>query len=1200
METMSKTGLILVVFSGLAGLLVPLTPAVAESQDFRFANGSRILGTQDYPENVVNRGTRSLEDRAGVELNDVPVADALHELQSRAGMRLLFSPSLFPPGLTVSCACRDRSIREALSILLDDSGFWFSELGSHVMIERVEAPSARLASFEPRDLALSRVDMPARRITTDDASRTESRPQAPALIIGTITGRVTHADTGEGLSVVQVSIQGTGLGTLTGVDGTFSIPNVPAGVHTVLAQRIGFIAIREEGVQVASGGLATLSLVMRPTVLTLQEIVATGLVDPVEGVRSPVSVARVNREMMPVNVQGSALQNLQGRVAGLSMTRSSFEPGGDINVMLRSPTSGAAAFFGSGVGDPLIVVDGVILGSGGTSAIESMDIENIEVIKGAAAASLYGSRAAAGVIAITTARGSSLELGQTRFAVSTEMGTSFLNRVGQALEPSMHHPFLMDEAKTTYVDLQGNPVSYAQRVRPAYSFMVNPYPGQTYDNISAIFQPGNFQTQNFSLTQNTMSTNFAITLNRYLEEGLIPNNDGFERGSFRVNLDHRFRDGLSVGVSAFHSRDRRDNLALSLLSVIRAPVAVDLKQRDEDGRYIRIPDPQIAYENPLWIQESRENDRKRSRTLASANLRWDPAGWLSLQGSVSYDHSDSVNRTWIPKGIPVSLTTDAESTGSLTFVNGRGDTGNAELQASVRRDYGALNVRTTIRGIGEFDRQESVTATGQDFFVESVPRLNAAATSSTSSETQEVQSLGYLLDTAFDYDGKYILTLLGRRDGSSLFGPDNRWHTYYRAAGAWRVSQENWFNVRNLNELKISFARGTAGGRPPFFAQYETWQVGASGVSKGTLGNRNLRPEHTLEQELSVDMILYDRFGIKLTHAWQTTSHQLILTNVPSFTGYREQWINGGDMHGHTTELTLEADLIRTPRFGWNALFVADRSRARTGEWPGQCLNPSFRFVCENESAYSLWAGRRVTDFEGERGLKAMLGGQLMPYLNQFVVNDDGYMVWVGEGNHYTDHLWGESAFLAGTQFFWGMTFDWLDEEMIRTRTRLGDASHVNFGLVNNFTIGRLSLHAHVNASIGGETFNTEDRSLIQSGQSPRMDQSKKPQELWKPMEYYESLVPYGTPQIESLDYLKLRALQATWRFDQPLIERLGLGRLGFTTASVGIVGRELLTLTKFTGPDPELGLDVATRSISTGGGYPPSRTVTATFELTF
>jgi hypothetical protein len=495
-----------------------------------------------------------------------------------------------------------------------------------------------------------------------------------------------------------------------------------------------------------------------------------------------------------------------------------------------------------------------------------------------------------------------------------------------------------------------------------------------------------------------------------------------------------------------------------------------------------------------------------------------------------------------------------------------------------------------------------VNASGTDFFVQGVPRLNAAANRSSTSEEQEIRALGFLWDNALDYAGKYIFTVLGRRDGSSLFGPDNRWHAYYRVAGAWRLGEEDWFNLPNVDEFKISFARGTAGGRPPFFAQYEGWNVTASGVSKSTLGNRNLRPEHTLEQEVSLDLILYERFGIKLTHAWQETSEQLILTDVPSFTGYSEQWINGGSMLGHTTELTLEGSLVQTPTFGWNSMVVADRSRARIGDWPGQCLNPSFRFICEGESAYALWAGRRVTSYDGPRGLDVMLGGELIPYRDEFMLNDDGYMVWVGPGGHYADHEgnWGRSSLLADTQFFWGMTFDWLDEERVRTRTQLGDASTINFGWINNFRVGQMQIHAHMSASLGGETFNSEDRALIQSGQSPKMDQSRKPRELWKPMEYYESLVPFGTPMIEPLDYLKLRALSLTYRLSAGQIDRFRLEGMGISSMVLGVTGRDLLTITNFTGPDPEMGLNVANRSISTGAGYPPARTLTANVEITF
>jgi TonB-linked SusC/RagA family outer membrane protein len=1016
---------------------------------------------------------------------------------------------------------------------------------------------------------------------------------------GQVIGTVTDASTGQPLPAVQVYMQGLGRGTLTTQQGTFTLSGVAAGTYTLIGQRIGYQEVRQAVTVAADGSAPPLQLTMSPAVLSLQGVVATGLVDPVEGVRSPITVAQVTKEMMPVTVAGSAVQNLQGRVAGLSMTRSSFQPGGEINIMLRSPTSGAVAAMPAGTGDPLIVVDGVILGNAGTSSIESNDIESMEVIKGAAAASLYGSRAAAGVISITTSRGRELGLGQTQFSFRNEMGFSSMNR-GTALRPPTHHQYLMNEARTSYVDLQGNPVDRTRRVTRPWEFMDKPYPGPIYDNFETVFQPGGFQTQTLSMSQNAQSTNFMVTLNRYLEEGVLENNKGFERGSLRVNLDHRFRETMSVGVSAYHSRDRRDELNLTFANIIRAPVDVDLRKKEENGEYIRIPDPDVAYENPLWTQASRENERNRSRTLASLNAKWDPTNWLSISGNVSYDHADMVTRSYTPKGTPISVTSDQESDGSLVYGNTRMDTGNGEVQASLRRNFGALNARTTFRLLGEFNRSERVDASATDFFVQGVPRLNAAANRSSSSEEDEVQALGYLWDTALDYDGKYIFTVLGRRDGSSLFGVDNRWHGYYRVAGAWRLSEEPWFALPRVDEFKLSYARGTAGGRPPFFAQYETWNVGSTGVSKGTLGNRDLRPEHTREQEVSLDMILFGRFGVKLTRAWQQTTEQLVLADVPSFTGYASRWTNGGTVEGWTNEFTLEAELMRRRNFNWTSVFIADRSDGRIKDWPGTCLNPTFRYVCGGEKIYSMWAGHRLKAFDGAYGLLTHHGGRLANHRDEFQVNDDGWLVWVGKGNNYTDHRWGTSTVIEGVRYEWGMTFDWIDEDGTRGRANLGEATHTNFGLVNNWRVGRLTFNAHMNASHGGKAFNLEDRTLMQSRQSPRMDQSSKPHELKKPVEYYESLIPFGNPQMEDISYLKLRALSASYRFSPDDLSRLRLTNLGFGSMTIGLAGRELFTWTNFTGPDPEMALNVADRGVLTTGGYPPARTVTLDVSLTF
>src|SRR5690606_25121383 len=139
--------------------------------------------------------------------------------------------------------------------------------------------------------------------------------------------------------------------------------------------------------------------------------------------------------------------------------------------------------------------------------------------------------------------------------------------------------------------------------------------------------------------------------------------------------------------------------------------------------------------------------------------------------------------------------------------------------------------------------------------------------------------------------GKYVVTVLGRRDGSSLFGPDNRWHNYYRVAGAWRIGEESWFNIPNVSEFKLSLARGTAGGRPGPTAQYETWSLVNGIPTKGSLGNRFLSPEHTVENEISLNAVLYNRVGIVLTHARQETSDQLVLAPQSVVTGYTTQWV---------------------------------------------------------------------------------------------------------------------------------------------------------------------------------------------------------------------------------------------------------------------------------------------------------------------
>jgi len=1028
---------------------------------------------------------------------------------------------------------------------------------------------------------------------------------------GTITGRLVDQSSGQPIPTADVYIDGLGIRGMTQANGRYLLVNVPAGTQTVVVNRIGYQTASQE-VTLAAGATVVVDFSLSATALQLEGIVATGLVDPTAGVRAPISVGQVTRERMPVAAapSGAVVENLAGRVAGVRINRTSGQPGEGSTMMLRSLTSLR------GGGAPLIVVDGVVLGGEGLPAtvdIESMDIESIEVVRGAAGASLYGSRANAGVISIKTARGDGLPRGETQFTVRSEYGMS-QNVRNVALNNS--HAFLMDPTLTSYVDAGGNVVPRDNRVLPSVhqAFLDNPFPGGVYDNIGAITHAGGYLANSMSIMGNEGATNFAVTYNNLTERGILLGNEGYKRNNFRVNVDHRFLETMSLGVSMYHSRDWRDNQSSEGTSnpfnqVLYAPRDVDLSTRAADGSYLQQPDPTIAYQNPIWTETTRDNTRVGSRTLANFNVAWSPISLLSFRAEAGYDRADQEVRGYVPKGTPADVGRIGALDGEISFDNTLSEAFNGSLQATVRRDFGSLNVRTTVRGLLEADSYEDGSRSGEGFTVAGVPQLSAIPTEDQEAESSErdIRALGALWDTALDYDGRYIVSVLGRRDGSSLFGAENRWHNYYRVAGAWRMAEESWFNIPNISELKLSAAQGTAGGRPSFDWQYETWQLSNGVPVRNTLGNSRLAPEHTTEREFGLNAIVFDRFGISFTYARQKTTGQLNPVPLPAVTGYSSQWINTGTVEGHSFEFELEAQLINRPNFGWTSTVVADYSNATITEWDVPCYAQGWRWNCENIPVYGIYSRWLVTD---QTGLNQHDNGSAVPYMDEFEVNDEGYLVWVGPGNHYWEgmdkNLWGTSSPFTnsnGQSYMWGYPIFELTEEGTPHRTLLGEGAPANFGWLNTFRWGGFSLFAQLHASIGGQTNNRRFQLMSNNSRltAPYMDQAGKPDELKKPIGYFRAAIDGDTSYtIEDSSYLKLRTVTLSYDFSRDRLERWGLSRTGLSDLSLSVTVRNVFTLTNYDGFDPESGFNLQTRASSDPGGYPPTRTLTAAVSATF
>ncbi len=403
----------------------------------------------------------------------------------------------------------------------------------------------------------------------------------------------------------------------------------------------------------------------------------------------------------------------------------------------------------------------------------------------------------------------------------------------------------------------------------------------------------------------------------------------------------------------------------------------------------------------------------------------------------------------------------------------------------------------------------------------------------------------------------------------------------------------------SINEFKVRASRGTAGGRPSFNDQYETFGfIEGGGVVKQNLGNRFLRPEQSDETEIGIDAIVKERFSAQFSYARQTTRDQLILIPLAGFFGYANQWQNAGTVTGNTLEATFEADLVRKPTFTWRAGLVMDRSRNRITEFNRTCFTTqTIAFRCAGETLGAMYGFNFI---KNATQLPSSIGARA----NEFQVNDEGLLVWVGAGNSYTDgqtkRLWGTSATIGNASYLWGMPIAQVDSTTgSQAVVRIGDSNpDFRYGISNNIQWRDFSVFMLWDAQVGGDVYNQTNQRMYQYGRSSDVDQAGKAQELKKPIEYYVNLYAANSPTdyfVEDGSFVKLRELSVRYRVPTRLTNRLS--RVGVSGMGISIIGRNLLTFTNYKGYDPEVG-NIINRLDSFD--YPRYRTLTTSVDITF
>lgn len=1174
---MSKPGLISS-RAWLGVLLASLVPGLVWGQEHASVARTEKAAVPAAHDRISN----PLDQRVGFELHSVPFAVALEAL-TRSGIALVYPTELVAKGGIVSCDCDGVTGREALRQILDRTKLEYLILATGEVVLQAK-PETR-----------------------------ESRRQQT----GMIRGRILDRATGLPLVGARVRVSGTTHNAISNEEGQYAIAGVPRGTYTLIANLVGYAEEQRTGVRVAGASAVTVNFDLRSEIFRLEELVVTGVIDPVEGRNLPFVVGKISgEEITMVPPTHSPLSILQGRIAGIQVTHPSGEPGTGVSIQLRSPTG----MFGQS--SPLFVVDDVILGTDEMLDIESMDIESIEVIKGAAAASLYGSEASAGVIHIRTNRGASLDIGKAQFQVSSELGSSMLpnNRIPLA----KHHAWLINKGDEyvdangvtvmprDYIDMAGNRVKRSGRVLDPRGIMDNPYRGPMHDNIGNLFQPGRYMSSTFSVTQKFPNSNYHISLTMRDNSGALKNNRGQQIYSGRINLDHSFSNRIRMSMSAFHSASDAERMSDSqtFRDLYYYDPDINLGAKDENGEYVQFPDPEVARQNPVWIQGTRENWDQRERTLANVTLRTHLTDWLRGEGKLSYDRSTIRTQTYVPKGIPTGPFDANPTSGQLALASSDRMAQNGSLTFTMGRQFGKLNPRLTVGGTFARNDFLRISGDGRQLAVKGLKNLGLAMTTqSLTSTITETRSNSMLLDFAADYDNRLIGSFIVRRDGGSQFGPNRRWHSYYAARGAYQMARESWWPFKEtLPEFKPRFAFGTAGGRPRFDHQYETWAVSVTGTtpsfSRGTAGNPELTPENTREWELGVDFRLFRRHEFQFTYATQNTDGLIIQYFGPAALGYLAQWANVGGQSGHTYELEYSTQLLRRRNFAWNLSMVADRSRSELSRWDGDGYITGLYHYTEGSSLYSMW-GRRILTKKDQLLSKARVPAE---FHNQFDVNDDGYLVWVGEGNTWRDGiakgLWDSTTSINGIAYGWGLPIVERDESGTIAVMQIGDSQpKLGYGVTNNFRYKQFSLNILLRGQVGGHVYNGSKQTLYNDLRHGDLDQSGKPEERKKPLNYYRGNTGiyqsggFNTHFVEDASFLKIQSVAVRYTLRQRQLVKL-FGGYAPQSLALGLNGRNLYTLTNYTSWDPDIGLVRGRQEFVSA--YPKMRTWTATMNVTF
>jgi TonB-linked SusC/RagA family outer membrane protein len=1000
----------------------------------------------------------------------------------------------------------------------------------------------------------------------------------------TITGKVNSAEDGSALPGVNVVLKGTTQGTTTSVDGSYTLVVPTDGV--LVFSFIGFKTL-----EVAVGSRVIIDIKLEVDVTQLSEIVVTGVGDATDTRKLSVSVAKIDEKLIQQVPAVDVASILSGKIAGARVVSSGGAPGTAPSIVLRGNKSLV------GGQNPLVIIDGVF-SEGSAADINGLDIANIEVVKGAAAASIYGSRAANGVINITTKRGNKLSEGETRVVVRNEFGQNFLPK---SLPINRSHNRIVGPGET--LDL-----SVHQTVKPDQISDV-PY-SPIYDYQEDAFSAGSFYTNYVSIGSNGAKTSYNASFENLKQSGIVDLSDGFSRQNVRFNVDNKaFNDKLNFSLSSFYSTSKNDLVGPNqnggdgsvLFNMLRLPPNSDLfALNEENGQpYNWDADPTSSNEvNPLYDIYMQAITSRRKRFMTSVTTTYRFTDWLRAEVSYALDNISTDYSRFVPNDYEAGPATSSLRVGQLNLSNSERQTSTLKGDLFANKSFGELNMTARVSYYLERNKGFGSGLNGNNFPIMGLPIADGLVQTddypfTINSFIDEINAESYFGVLAFTYKDRYIFDGLVRREQVSTFGADERWATFFRASGAWRISED--IKIPGVNELKLRASYGTAGNRPPVWdAQYETYTTRGF---KATLGNKNLRREIAEETEIGLNATILDRVTLEINYAHVNLSDLIVNTPLvsPLGAGFTSQWRNVGKMENKVLEISLGVDIVSNQNFSWNVGVVFDRIRnkvteldgvtfIRTGPSPNSEAGKGLIYVKEGGVLGEIWGNKLMTSL-----------AELRPSDNvaDYVINSDGYVVRAGEIGTVNEKPLPVLA-ANGSPLY----------------AKIGDVNpDFNMGFNTTFSWKGLTIFGVIDWKQGGDVYNATKQWMFFMDRHGDQDQGGKAQADKKPFAYYGTgIYNANNPTdyfVEDGSYIKFRELNISYTLNEATLTKIGLNKL-FNKIQLGAVGRNLGMITGYSGYDPEVSrsnpsaTDAPNIYAYDGFTYPNMRTFSGFLTLTF